>query len=256
MTHQQRLDRLEAYLRENRYADLHTLAEVFNISLSTVRRALNALESRGIVRRHHGGAALASADNGAGYDFITQDTRQTAEKHAIARHIAGQIETGSTIILDGGTTTYAVARLLLAKRVVVITNSLPIAGLFNDVGSSEVIMTGGTVYNRFGVLYGPMCEEALSRMHVDLAVLSGAGLTTEGIWNTTTLIASYQQRMMHAAERSVFGLDHTKFGKRALALVSPPAPNFSIVTTALPPAPLARALAKGGTTVVVIDPAT
>ena len=139
MTNKQRLDLIEKYIREHKYADLHTLADKFGISLYTVRRALNELEAANIICRHHGGASLVEEDNGSsGYDFITQDNRQTEQKHAIARTMADLIEPGMTVMLDGGTTTYTVARALVEKRLVVITNSLPIAALFGDALADAV----------------------------------------------------------------------------------------------------------------------
>ena len=45
MTNKQRLDLIEKHIREHKYADLHTIATLFGISLSTVRRALDELES-------------------------------------------------------------------------------------------------------------------------------------------------------------------------------------------------------------------
>ena len=95
--------------------------------------------------RHHGGASLVETDELAReYDFIARDERQSTEKFAIARTIADMVQPGMTIILDGGTTAYAVARLLVAKRLQVVTNSLPIAGLFSEIGSLETIVTGGS----------------------------------------------------------------------------------------------------------------
>lgn len=125
VTNKQRIDLIERFIREHKYADLHTLAERFDISLSTVRRSLDQLAERGVLRRHHGGASLIETDELAKeYDFIARDERQAAEKHAIARVIAEQVQPGMTVILDGGTSTYAVARLLVGKRLQVITNSL------------------------------------------------------------------------------------------------------------------------------------
>lgn len=251
-TNKQRLDLIERYLRENRYADLHTLAGQFGISLSTVRRALNELEGQGLVRRHHGGASLVENDiEPGGYDFITQDDRQAEEKHAIAQAIAAEIEPNMTVILDGGTTTYAVARMLVGKRLVIITNSLPIAALFSEIGSSETIVTGGTVYARLGILYGPTCENALGQVHADLAVMGAAGMTGEGLWNTNTFIVSFQQRMRQAADRCIFALDHTKFGKRALHMTSPFGPGFCVAADRRPPAPIASAMEEAGTGLIV-----
>ena len=62
MTSKQRTDSIERYIRAHQYADLHTLAAKFGGSLSTVRRALDQLEERGVVRRHHGGASLIETD--------------------------------------------------------------------------------------------------------------------------------------------------------------------------------------------------
>ena len=143
MTNQQRTDSIEHYLREHKYADLHTLASRFGGSLSTVRRVLDSLETRGIARRHHGGASLIETDAFAQeYDFIARNQRHPDEKFAIARLVADQVQPGMTVILDGGSTTYAVARLLADKHLQVITNSLPIASLFGEIGSVETIVTG------------------------------------------------------------------------------------------------------------------
>ncbi|MGF1448947.1 MAG: DeoR/GlpR family DNA-binding transcription regulator [Opitutales bacterium] len=248
MTHKQRLDLIERHIREHKYADLHTLAGTFDISLSTVRRALNELESKGILRRHHGGASLVEEDNGAGgYDFITQDARESAEKNAIARHLSSQIENGMTVLLDGGTTCYAVARHLTEKRLIIITNSLPIAALFSEIGSSETIVTGGTVYHRLGILYGPTCEMSLSQVHADVAILGAAGVTAEGIWNNNAFIISFQRLMRKAADRAVYVFDHTKWDRRALGLSCPLDPSFAAVTDREPPQALSEAFKKAGT---------
>lgn len=248
----QRLQRILDFLREQQYADLHSLAEAFEISPSTVRRALSELEAEGLIRRHHGGASIIEDDSPGGYDFITQDTRQAEEKHAIAQRIRAKIEPGMTIMLDGGTTTYSVARLLAGLRVIVITNSLPIAALFSEVSSAETIVTGGTVYNRLGVLFGPTCESTLAEMHADIAVLGGAGITEEGVWNSNALIVAYQKRMIRAADHTYFCLDGSKFGKRALALAAPFSPHLSVVTTGAPPPTIVRAAASNGTEIETV----
>ncbi|MBL9208303.1 MAG: DeoR/GlpR transcriptional regulator [Opitutaceae bacterium] len=247
MTNKQRLDLIEKHIRDHRYADLHTLAARFSISLSTVRRALNELETKGILRRHHGGASLIETDEvSREYDFIARDQRMAAEKFAIASLIADRVQPGMTVILDGGTSTYAVARLLTAKRLQVITNSLPIAGLFGEVGTVETIVTGGSIYNRLGVLVGPLCEQSLEHIHADLAILGGAGITESGVWNHNALIVATQRKMIAAAEQSVFAMDHTKFGRKALALTAGFNPRFTIVTDTKPDAAIARAIDSAG----------
>lgn len=255
MTNKQRLDLIERHIREHRYADLHTLATRFDISLSTVRRALDQLEEQGVLRRHHGGASLVETDELAReYDFIARDERQAAEKYAIARAIAHFVHPGMTVILDGGTSAYAVARLLVGKRLQIITNSLPIAGLFSEIGSVETIVTGGNIHNRLGVLVGPFCEQTLERIHADIAILGGAGVTESGIWNHNALIVAAQQRMITASERTLFALDHSKVGRKALSLTTSFTPDHMIVTDREPPRPLAKAIHTAGARLVVCRP--
>jgi DeoR/GlpR family transcriptional regulator of sugar metabolism len=240
MTTKQRLDLIERYIREHKYADLHTLATRCETSLSTIRRALDTLETRGLLRRHHGGATLLETDERAReYDFIARDQRQATEKHAIARHLADLVQPG---ILDGGTSVYAVARLLATKRLQVITNSLPIAALFADLGSLETIVTGGSIDSRLGVLVGPLCEQSLGQIHADLAILGGAGVTEAGIWNHNALIVATQRRMIAAAERTVFAIDGSKFGRKALALATAFEPRLTLVTDRTPAPAIAASI--------------
>ena len=252
MTNKQRLDLIEKHIREHKYADLHTLAERFVISLSTVRRALDELEKKGVLRRHHGGASLIETDElSKEYDFISRDQRQTDEKFAIARYIADQIQPGMTVILDGGTSTYAVARLLTTKRLQVITNSLPIAGLFSEIGSLETIVTGGNIYNRLGVLIGPLCEHSFEQVHADISILGGAGITEAGVWNQNALIVATQRKMIAASERTFFALDSSKFGRKAMSLTSPFTSQFTIVSDAKPSASISAAIKNAGATLTV-----
>lgn len=255
MTTKQRLDLIERYIREHKYADLHTLATRCETSLSTIRRALDTLEARGLLRRHHGGATLLETDERAReYDFIARDQRQATEKHAIARRIADMVQPGMTVILDGGTSVYAVARLLVAKRLQVITNSLPIAALYADLGSLETIVTGGSIDSRLGVLVGPLCEQSIGQIHADLAILGAAGVTEAGVWNHNALIVATQRRMIAAAERTVFAIDGSKFGRKALALAIPFAPRLTVVSDR-PAPPVIAASIKAAKASLEISPA-
>jgi len=247
MTNQQRTALIERHIREHKYADLHSLADRFGGSLSTVRRALDSLESRGIVRRHHGGASLIETDALAQeHDFLVRIQRQADRKFVIASLVAEQVRPGSSVILDGGTTTYAVARLLAEKRVQVITNSLPVASLFGEVGNVETIVTGGSILGRLGTLVGPLCEASFEQVHADLAILGGTGITENGVWNHNALVIAAQRKMIAASERTIFALDATKFGRKALSLTAPFGPKITVVTDTRPAPAVEKAIEAAG----------
>ena len=66
------------------------------------------------------------------------------------------VEDGETVLLDGGSTTYEVARLLVGRPLQIVTNSLPVANLFaSDMQTSDLVLSGGYVYPRTGVALGP-----------------------------------------------------------------------------------------------------
>jgi DeoR/GlpR family transcriptional regulator of sugar metabolism len=122
------------------------------------------------------------------------------------------------------------------------------------VGSVETIVTGGSVYSRIGVLVGPLCEQSLANIHADLAILGSAGITAAGLWNHNALIVSAQRRMIAAAERSLFALDHTKFGRKALALTCPFDSRMTIVTDTLPAAEVVSAIETAGARLTLAQP--
>ncbi len=247
MTNKQRTDLIERHIREHKYADLRALVTKFGGSLSTARRVLDHLEIRGIVRRHHGGASLIETDILAQeYDFLARDQQHADEKFAIARFVADQVHPGMTVILDGGSTSYAAARLLADKRLQVVTNSLPVASLFSEIGTIDTTVTGGTLYRRLGTLVGPLCEASFDQVHADLAVVGGAGITEKGVWSHNALIASAQRKMIAAASRTIFALDKSKFGRTALSLVTPFDARFTVVTDTRPAPAVARAIQTAG----------
>jgi len=124
------------------------------------------------------------------------------------------------VLLDGGTTTYEVARLLVGRSLQVVTNSLPVANLFASQARTDLVLLGGYVSPRTGVCLGPYANELLGRLHVTTTVLSAAGIAAEGLFNSNLLLAETEQAMLRAARRVMVVADSSKFGQRSLALVS------------------------------------
>jgi DeoR/GlpR family transcriptional regulator of sugar metabolism len=122
-----------------------------------------------------------------------------------------------TVILDGGSTTFAVARLLVKTNVQVITNSLPVASLFGEVGSGKPSSPAAASWAGSASSSARMCEESLEQVHADLAILGGMGITERGVWNQNPLVIAAQRKMIAAAERTIFALDNSKFGRKALS---------------------------------------
>lgn len=250
MTAEERKNRIEAYLQRMEFASLEELSQHVDASVSTVRRDLTALEATGNLRRTHGGARLITPRTDE-FAFSARDTRQVAEKEAIGKACAELIGVNQSVILDAGTTVYHVARHLVEKPLQIVTNSLPVANLFSSATKIEVIMAPGVIYPRLGVLVGPMTVEAFARMRADVAIMSAGGITLDGITNSHTLLIDIQYAMMEAAQKVIFCLDHTKFGRQSVSPLCGLEMADAIITDSQAPAELVSDLRARGADVIV-----
>ena len=216
MTVDERRQQLTEFLARKGFADLSALVEALEVSESTVRRDLSQLEEEGIVRRTHGGAVFVS-DRFSVLNYAARESTAVAEKQAIGKATADLIADGETVLLDGGTTTFQVARHLLTRSLQVVTNSLPIANLLSSASNIELIFLGGYIYPRTGVALGPLTKQALASLNVNKTIMGVAGVTDEGLYNANVLMVEAEEIMMQCAESVVLVVDHGKFGKRALA---------------------------------------
>src|SRR6185436_13027709 len=178
--------------------------------------------------------------------FNARDTHQLEEKEAIGQACAGLIAPNQTVIIDAGTTCYHAARYVEAKAPQVFTNSLPVANLFAAANKLEVVVSGGVIYQRLGVLVGPLAVEAFSKIRADVAIMSAGGLTLEGISNSHGLLIDIQRAMIHAAHRVIFCLDHSKWGSHSLSKLCELDAVDVVVTDKRAPGDLVRALRKRG----------
>ncbi len=216
----ERRGRLLDLIRVRGFAALEELVRELGVSESTVRRDLDALEEQGAAKRTHGGVLYAGGMPRLA-EFDERQPANWAAKRAIAARAAEVISDGETVLLDGGTTTYEVARLLVGRSLQVVTNSLPVANLFASESRSDLVLLGGYVSPRTGVCLGPYANELLGRLHVTTTVLSAAGIADEGLFNAHLLLAETEQAMLRAAGRVIVVADSSKFGRKSLTLVAP-----------------------------------
>lgn len=254
MQAEERQAKIEAYLQKAEFASLEELAQHVGVSVSTVRRDLAALEETRAVRRTHGGARTLQQPKSDEFVFNVRDTHQVNEKDTIGAACAALIQPGQNVMIDAGTTCFHVARRLGDKVAQIVTNSLPVANLFSASNRHEVHLSGGVIYPRLGTLVGPHAVETFSRMHADVAILSGSGLSEDGIYNSHALLVDIQRAMIRGAAKVIFCFDHTKFGRRSTFFLCDFAEVDTVVTDAAAPVALIETLRARGLEVIVAPP--
>ncbi len=215
---QERRQRILDLVSRKGFVTLTDLSKAVKVSESTLRRDLDHWDRQGLVKRIHGGA-MFTGDGSALPALEERTTSQIAEKRAIARIAAARIRDGDAVLLDGGTTTLELARLLVGRPLQIVTNSLPIANLFASSRETDLVMLGGYVYPRTGVALGPFTIRMMEDIHVHQTIMGIGGVTAKGLFNSNLLLVETERQMMRCADQTVVIADHTKFGKQTLAFL-------------------------------------
>ena len=195
------------------------LAERLGVSAATVRRDLELLEQQRMLSRTHGGAVA----QGVLYELPLRykGARHQEEKRRIAREAASRVADGSAVGLTGGTTTTEVARMLVDRqRLTVVTNALNIAGELAVRPNLKLVVTGGVARPESYELVGPLAEQSLAELNLDVVFLGVDGITPEAGLTTHHEVEAHTNRaLIERATRSVVVADSSKLGKAAFARI-------------------------------------
>ena len=228
------------------------LANILGVSRETIRRDLKLLADRGRLDIVHGGAARRETYEPA----LAQRSAENAEgKAAIGRAAAALVEDGMVVLLDSGTTTFAVAQALVGKRdLTVCTNSLANAQLLCRIAGTRVHLLGGEIDPNEEATTGIEVIEAISRFRVDIAFVGVGGLSPDGeVTDYTRIGAEQRSRMISAAPRAYLVLDRTKFGRLTPLRIPGFEAAAAVIMDVPPPLPILEGLLRRGLRAMVAD---
>ncbi len=252
-TSETRRTKLRDLIQSRGFASLGELADTLQVSESTIRRDLDYLESSGTARRTHGGVFWTGGSDTLRVFETRRDTDWSA-KAAIGQMAAALVEDHDTILLDGGSTTYELARHLVGRPLQVVTNSLPVAHLLASSESIDLVMIGGCVRGRTAVAIGPMADSMLHSINVGKAFLSVAGITDRGYFNSNMMLVESEKAMLSSADRAIVVADSSKFGKVSLSRLCGLHEVHAVVTDSNLDSKWKEHLALAGTEVVLAAP--
>jgi DeoR family transcriptional regulator, aga operon transcriptional repressor len=255
MSSLRRADRVSAILDRvagNGSVDAGHLAGEFGVSAATIRRDLQVLEDQKLLSRTHGGAVAVDVAYELPVRYRVGQHRE--EKALIAKRAAALLPRGPLVLgLTGGTTTHLLARLI-AERVdlTVVTNALNIAAELALRPRLKLIMTGGVSRTQSYELVGPIADQALSGLNIELAVVGVDGISARGGLTTHDEIEAHTNAtMIRRADRVLVVADGSKVGRICLAGICPLTGVGTLVTDASADPAAVEAIRKGGTEVVL-----
>jgi DeoR family glycerol-3-phosphate regulon repressor len=222
------------------------LADHFGVTLQTIRRDLAELAETGRLDRVHGGAVLPSGTTNIGYH---ERRALNAEAQAeMGRRAAARIPDGSSVFLNIGTSTEAVARALLAHReLLVVTNNMNVANILVDNPGCEIIVAGGTLRRSDGGLVGNLTTQTIEQFKFDIAVIGCSALDEDGdLMDFDIREVGVSRTILRQARQAILVADHSKFKRSAPARIASLADLTVFVTDRPLPGDLARRCVEWG----------
>jgi len=221
MRQAERLSSILEQLSADGSVGVAALADRLDASAATIRRDLELLEEQRLLSRTHGGAVPL----GVLYELPLRykGARHRDEKRRIAVAAAARVADGMAVGLTGGTTCTEVARELVERgRLTVVTNALNIAGELAVRPNLKLVVTGGTARPESYELVGPMAEQTLAQLQLDLAIIGVDGIdATSGCTTHHEVEAHTDAVLIDRARHVIVVADASKIGAVAFARICP-----------------------------------
>jgi DeoR family glycerol-3-phosphate regulon repressor len=228
------------------------LAELYDVTVQTIRRDLTELAENGLLERVHRGAVIPSGV----MNIVYRERRRLNEKgkKAIAVACAASIPDGASVFMNIGTSTEAVAHELLDHdNLLVVTNNMNIANTLSANQSCEIILTGGILRRSDGGLVGVLTADMVKQFKFDFSVLGCSAIDEDGDlldYDEQEVLVS--RSAMQRSRKVMVVADHHKFQRKAPLTICTLSDVGVLFTDLALPKKLADDCHRWGTEVVVV----
>lgn len=246
---------LAAYVAETGQVTVSELAERYGVSIDTIRRDLDQLSAEGVLVRTYGGAVSPSTTSHPDRAVDVRLTIQEWEKEAIAAIAASLVKDSSSILINGGTTTLALARSLRNHHdLTVATNNLLIPRALSSTAIRDLYIFGGAVRLLTLATVGRVTLRTAGDdldISCDLGFI-GVGAVSAGVGYTTSNLAeaAMMREMMARSSRVAILADSSKLDRRLFAQIAELGSADYLITDSTPGSELLEALAEAGVEVL------
>jgi len=240
-----------AILAEQKFVKTSELGMEFGISEVSVRKDLDYLEGRGLIKRIHGGASLSR--NAPAILFLSERYVENRKaKEAIAQEAARLLNSPNLrIYLDTGTTVLQLARCIPDDHSILIyTNSLTTISALEGRQNVQVVSLGGRINYRLKSMSGPIMDAQIDRLRFDICFLGSESVTANSFGCSDMETAHYLRRVMGKSDLVCIMADSSKATKRTSTVFAGPSEVGIFVTDSKIPTELSAALEAGGTRVI------
>ncbi|MBC8570714.1 DeoR/GlpR family DNA-binding transcription regulator [Zongyangia hominis] len=215
-------------ISEERKVEVMRLAELMNVTQVTIRKDLDYLESKGLIRRQHGTAEIDAED-----DITNRLAYHYYEKSLIAAQAVEMIHNGEVIMIESGSCCTLLAEQIAKKRkdVTIITNSVYIANYIRPATSNQVVLLGGSLLMEPMVTVGPIMCQAAVNFYVDKFYTGTDGFTPNGHFTGKDIMRVETIRVMsQQAKKTIILTESNKFSRQGTLAQFPADDVYAVYT--------------------------
>lgn len=217
-----RRQRIAEFLHHHGAVTLQQLVEALHVSLSTLRRDLDALAEEGVVERTHGGAILRHLQYST-FEPHSSAARDLSpgEKRQIGIAAADSLVPGQSVIFDSGSTVLEAARAVVARQIpiVAVTNDIETAQLLNSSSLVQVHVFGGQLRSGSNTLVGEQVQNGARLIRADVLFFGAHAVTDNVVSETSPEVAAVKRALMRSANSCRLLVDASKFRPRVFMTV-------------------------------------
>lgn len=222
-----------AKIAEEHKVSTISLAELLNISEDTIRRDLNELNKKGLLEKVYGGAfpIVDKPVNVFDMTIVNED-----KKNIIGTKATSLLSDGQVIVMSGGTTNLAFAKLIPSSLVATIyTYSLPIAMQLSQHPNIEVIFIGGKLQKNAMVTIGMDVVQVLSELKADICFMGVSSINVKlGLTETGYEVSLVKKAMLQASDKVIFMVTSEKLNTKMPYRVCELDKHYTIITDLSP----------------------
>ena len=217
----ERREQIRRRVIDEGFVKIEDLAEAQGVSLMTIHRDLDVLQSEGWLRKVRGGATAQPSAVHHG-DVRHRVQAMAAEKRDLALAALELVTPGAAIMIDESTSGLAVAELLPSRGpLTVISNFLAVLKLLAGEPGIDLIGLGGAYYPAYDAFLGMQTTEAIRSLRADVLFMSTTAVTDGHCYHQSQETVAVKRALMEAANRRVLLIDHSKFTKNGLHQLAP-----------------------------------
>ncbi len=215
-------------LDERQFVSVPEMAEMLNSSEATIRRDINKLAQKDLIRKIRGGAQAHDKDGNEprrpsliGSSFLLSKEEHSDVKRQIARKAVELCEDGESIVINAGSSTYMMSEFLCERNLQLLTNSFFLAQDLAVNSDNQISIPGGELYRKQGIILSSFEHDTSEYYHATKMFMGTPGISDFGVMESDPLLVRAEQKLRNRSEKLIILADSSKIGARSNFMVCP-----------------------------------